>query len=350
MGLRRVTAAEAIAQLDRFDTLVDARSESEFAEDHLPGAVNWPSLNDEERRLVGTEYKQVSPFEARKRGAALVARNIARHVEREVMARPREWRPLVYCWRGGQRSGALATVLGQIGFSVSVLEGGYREFRRAVIAELESLPAALDLHVVCGRTGSGKSRLLGALADAGAQVLDLEALACHRGSVLGPLPGVPQPSQKGFETQLWQALRGLDPSRPVYAESESRLIGRLRVPQALLEKLRAAPCLSVEMPLEARVALLCEDYAHLVQDTGLLCERLATLRELRGAAVVEHWQALARSGRTQELVRELLAEHYDPIYMRSMQKNFSRLGEATTIALPEGSAAALKAAARQIIG
>lgn len=350
MGLRRITAADAIARLGEFDAVIDARSESEFADDHLPGAVNWPSLDDEQRRVVGTEYKQVSPFAARKRGAAMVARNVARHVEREVMDKAREWQPLVYCWRGGQRSGALATVLGQIGFSVSVLEGGYREFRRAVIAELETLPAALDLRVVCGRTGSGKSRLLGALAAAGAQVLDLEALACHRGSVLGPLPGVPQPSQKGFETQLWQALRGLDPSRPVYAESESRLIGRLRVPQALLERLRAAPCLSVEMPLDARVALLCEDYAHLVQDKALLCERLATLRELRGAAVVERWQGLARAGQTEALVRELLAEHYDPIYTRSMQKNFLRLGDAARVDLPDGSAAALEAAARKIIG
>ncbi len=350
MGLRRISAADAIARLAEFDTVIDARSESEFAEDRLPGAVNWPSLTDEERHVVGTEYKQVSPFEARKRGAALVARNIARHIEREVMDKPREWQPLVYCWRGGQRSGALATVLGQIGFSVGVLEGGYREFRRAVIAALAALPLMLDLRVVCGRTGSGKSRLLGALAEAGAQVLDLEGLACHRGSVLGPLPGVPQPSQKAFETQLWLAMSRFDPSRPVYAESESRLIGRLRLPQALLDRLRAASCLSVEMPLDARVALLCEDYMHLVNDAELLCERLATLRELRGAAVVERWQALARAGQTQEVVRELLAEHYDPIYTRSMQKNFAQLGQATTIALPEGGAAALKAAALKIIG
>ncbi|MDO8420439.1 MAG: tRNA 2-selenouridine(34) synthase MnmH, partial [Rubrivivax sp.] len=234
MGLRRITAGAAIAQLAEFDAIVDARSESEFAEDHLPGAVNWPVLNDAERHLVGTEYKQVSPFDARKRGAALVARNIARHLETQVMAHPRAWRPLVYCWRGGQRSGALATVLDQVGFSVQVLEGGYREFRRAVLAELETRPATLRLRVICGRTGSAKSRLLHALAAAGEPVLDLEALACHRGSVLGPLPGQPQPSQKAFETQVWQALRGLDPQRTVYVEGESRTIGRLRIPEALL--------------------------------------------------------------------------------------------------------------------
>jgi tRNA 2-selenouridine synthase len=349
MSLRHIAARDAIDRLSEFDTIVDARSESEHAEDHLPGAVNWPSLDDEQRRIVGTEYKQVSPFAARKRGAALVARNIATHIEREVGTRERDWRPLVYCWRGGQRSGALATVLDQIGFTVHVLEGGYREFRRAVIKELEMLPATLDLRVVCGRTGSGKSRLLLALREAGAQVLDLEALACHRGSVLGPLPGIAQPSQKAFETALWQALRGFDPARPVYAEGESRTIGRLRVPEALLQRLRAAPVLHLEMALESRVALLVEDYAHFVRDTESFCERLAALRELRGAAVVERWQAAARAGRAVEVVRELLAEHYDPIYLRSMQRNFAGFASALLVQVDDGSPAVLAAAARRLL-
>jgi len=208
---------------------------------------------------VGTEYKQISPFEARKRGAVLVARNIARHLERETPALPREWRPLVYCWRGGQRSGALALVLGQVGFDVHVLEGGYREFRRRVVSELETSGTDLDLRLICGKTGSGKSRLLQTLAAQGVQVLDLEALAHHRGSVLGALPGEPQPSQKQFETRLWSLLKTLDRSRPVFVESESRLIGRLRVPEALLQHMRCAPCVRVEMPLAQRVSLLMED-------------------------------------------------------------------------------------------
>ncbi len=348
MTLRRILATDAIARLAEFDALIDARSEGEFAEDRLPGAVNWPSLTDAERIVIGTEYKQASPFDARKHGAVLVARNIARHVEREVQPLAREWRPLVYCWRGGQRSGALATVLDQIGFSVHVLEGGYREFRRAVIAELQTLPAALALRVVCGRTGSGKSRLLQSLREAGAQVLDLEALACHRGSVLGPLPGVPQPSQKAFETRVWQALRGFDAARPVFIEGESRTIGRLRVPEALLERLRAAPVLHIEMPLPARVTLLLGDYAHFVADAGSFCERLAALRELRGAEVVARWQATARAGGFAEVVRELLTEHYDPIYLRSIQRNFAAFDQAQTLALNDGDAATLAAAAQTL--
>jgi tRNA 2-selenouridine synthase len=348
MGVHRLPAADAIVRLAEFDAVIDARSESEFAEDHLPGAVNWPVLNDAERHAVGYEYKQVSPFEARKRGAALAARNIAMHIETQVQALQREWKPLVYCWRGGQRSGSLSLVLGQIGFSVQVLEGGYQAFRRAVIAELEQQPLALSFRVLCGRTGSAKSRLLQALAAQGAQVLDLEAVACHRGSVLGPLPGQPQPSQKAFETQLWLALRGFDPARPVFAEGESRLIGRLRVPEPLLERLRAAPCVEVQMPLPARVDFLLHDYAHFVTDTEAFCARLAALRELRGAATVQRWQAMARAGALREVVQDLLAEHYDPGYQRSMERNFAGFATALPLDLPDGDAATLAAAARTL--
>jgi tRNA 2-selenouridine synthase len=350
MGVHRLPAAEAIVRMADFDAVIDARSESEFAEDHLPGAVNWPVLNDAERHAVGFQYKQVSPFEARKQGAALVSRNIALHVETHVQPLAREWKPLVYCWRGGQRSGSLALVLGQIGFSVQVLEGGYQAFRRAVIAELEQQPLALDFRVLCGRTGSAKSRLLQALAAQGAQVLDLEAIACHRGSVLGPLPGQPQPSQKAFETQLWQALRALDPARPVFAEGESRLIGRLRVPEPLLERLRAAPCIEVQMPLPARVDFLLHDYAHFVTDTEAFCARLAALRELRGAAVVERWQAQARAGALREVVQDLLVEHYDPGYQRSMQRNFAGFSAAQPLHLADGEAPTLAATARTLAG
>ncbi|MEO7548583.1 MAG: tRNA 2-selenouridine(34) synthase MnmH, partial [Ramlibacter sp.] len=215
MSVIAIPAAEAIARLGEFSAVIDARSEGEYAEDRLPGALNWPSLNNEERKLVGTMYVQVSPFEAQKRGAALVAANIARHIERDVLDKPRQWQPLLYCWRGGKRSGSLALVLGQIGFRVTLIEGGYKAFRAAVLADLPQLSARFAYRVVCGPTGSGKTRLLRALHEAGAQVLDLEDLACHRSSVLGLIPGQPQPTQKRFDTLVWDRLRGFDPVRPV---------------------------------------------------------------------------------------------------------------------------------------
>ncbi|MEO8310204.1 MAG: tRNA 2-selenouridine(34) synthase MnmH [Caldimonas sp.] len=349
MPLNRVSAIEAIVDLGRFDTIIDARSEGEFAEDRLPGAVNWPSLGDAERVAIGTEYKQVSAFEAKKRGAALVARNVAAHVERHVLDKPREWTPLVYCWRGGKRSGALATVLEQIGFRVHVLGGGYRDFRRAVVAQLGTLPERLSWRVVCGPTGSGKSRLLDALAAEGAQVLDLERLANHRGSVLGLVPGSTQPSQKAFDTRLWEAMRRLDPAGPVFVESESKKIGDLRVPESLIVRMRASPCLWLELPLDERVALLMADYDFFVADVEAFCARLDALRALRGHAVVDAWQEAARAGRTAEVVRDLLVVHYDPIYLDSMRRNFTGVGAPAASLRWDGSEASLREAARTTI-
>jgi tRNA 2-selenouridine synthase len=346
MAVIAIEAADALARLDEFSTLIDARSESEYAEDRLPGAVSWPSLTDTQRVLVGTEYKQVSPFVARKRGAALVARNIAGHVEREVLDKPRDWQPLVYCWRGGKRSGALALVLSEIGFKVHLLVGGYREYRRAVLAALEGLPTRFDYRVVCGTTGSGKSRLLQVLEAEGAQVLDLERLANHRGSVLGLVPGSPQPGQKSFESSVWDAMRRFEPARPVFVESESKKVGDLRVPEALIERMRAAPCVALELPLEARVALLIEDYHFFVSDTETFCSRLDALRVLRGHEVVSGWQQAARAGRHVEVVRDLLVAHYDPIYLQSMRRNFGGFAAPLARLAWDGSSDSLKAAAR----
>ncbi len=285
MSVQTIAAADALARLAEFSAIIDARSESEFAHDHLPGAVNWPSLNDQQRARVGTLYKQASPFEARKLGAALVARNIADHIERELAHTSRRWRPLLYCWRGGQRSGALALVLGQIGFQVTLIEGGYKAFRVALLTDIPAQVQRLRLRVVCGPTGSGKTRLLHALAAAGAQVLDLEGLAQHRASVLGLIPGQPQPSQKHFEMRVWDALRHLEPARPVYVEAESKKVGNVTVPEALIAAMRASDCLRIELADDERVALLLEDYPFFVRDPDFFCQRLDTLVALHGVDV-----------------------------------------------------------------
>ena len=347
--LQKITAAEALIRLEQFSAVIDARSESEFALDHLPGALNWPVLNDAERIVIGTEYAQISPFTAKKRGAALVARNIAGHIEREVMQLPKDWKPLVYCWRGGTRSGSLALVLDQIGFRVHVLEGGYREYRRAVIAALDELPAKFQYRVVCGTTGSGKSRLLQVLRAQGAQVLDLEALANHRGSVLGLVPGSVQPGQKSFESRVWDTLRGLDQARPVFVESESKKVGDLRVPLLLMEHMRKSPCIRLELPLDARVRLLIEEYDFFVTDTAAFCGRLDALRASRGHEIVDGWQEAARAGRTAEVVQDLLVTHYDPNYTQSMKRNFAGVSALHLDLAWDGSTPSLETAATQAI-
>lgn len=342
MSLRPVAIDEWLADPARFDAVIDARSPSEFAEDRLPGALNWPVLDDEERRIVGTLYKQVSALEARKVGAAMVGRRVAGHLEAFIADKPREWQPLVYCWRGGQRSGSLAWFLSQIGFRTGQLQGGYKAFRAAVRAQLDLLPQALRFTVLAGRTGSGKTRLLQRLAAAGEQVLDLEDLACHRGSVLGGMPGRPQPSQKHFDTAVWRALRGFDPQRPVYVESESARIGSLRVPEGLLLRMREhGRVRRVEMPVASRVALLLEDYTFFAADPEAFCRLLDALVELQGRERVQSWQALARAGDWPQLFRRLMDEHYDPLYDRSMKRHFESLAGAPAVALPEGGPAAL---------
>jgi tRNA 2-selenouridine synthase len=345
MSVQAISAEDAIAQLDSFDTIIDARTEDEYGEDHLPGAVNWPSLDNEQRKIVGTMYKQVSPFEAKKHGAALVASNIGKHIQQHVLDKPRQWKPLAYCWRGGKRSGSLALVLDQIGFRTHIIEGGYKAFRGAVLAHMPELASRYEYRVVCGPTGSGKTRLLHALRDAGAQVLDLEGLANHRSSVLGIIPGVPQPSQKAFDTLVWDALRKFDPSRPVFVESESKKVGNVAVHEALIERMRASECLNVELPDDERVALLMEDYDFFVRDRELFCERLGALTEIRGKAVVEEWQAKVRAGEVEDVVRELLVKHYDPGYAASIRRNFKRFGDAKPIALADRSSDSMAAAA-----
>jgi len=349
MSLNTLPAVEVIAQLDEFDILIDARSEDEYALDHLPGAVNWPTLNNDERRSIGTLYTQVNPFEAKKRGAAIAARNIAEHIEREVIAKPRDWKPLAYCWRGGQRSGALALILSQIGFRVTLLEGGYKAFRAAVVQDIPRLTDALDWRVICGTTGSGKTRLLQALRGQGAQVVDLEALARHRSSVLGALPGLEQPTQKRFDTLVWQALRQLDPARPVFIESESKKVGNVAVPTALIEAMHQSPCLNLVLSDVERVALLLEDYDFFVRDVESFCERLQVLAAFKGKLLVEGWQAQLRSGEITPVVQALLTQHYDPTYLASMRRNFSQFEKARVIAPADHSVAAMTELARELI-
>lgn len=339
----------SLEALHAFDALLDARSPAEFAEDHLPGAINVPVLDDEERALVGTIYKQQSAFEAKRVGAPLVAHNIARHIESLFAGKPREWRPLVYCWRGGGRSGSLAHVLRQVGWDAQKLDGGYKAFRRQVVADLEALPARFTFLVVCGATGSGKSRLLEALAAEGAQVLDLEVLAAHRGSVLGELPENPQPTQKSFETSLWTALSSFDAARPVYVESESKKVGNLRVPEALIERMRGSRCLRLEAGEDTRVELLLEDYAHFVKDPETLRAKLECLIPLHGDERIGSWTAQLRSGQWHTLVQDLLRNHYDPAYRRSLFRNYRGAESGEPVNVTDITAPGFRKLARSIV-
>jgi tRNA 2-selenouridine synthase len=346
-GIIRV---ENIEDYRFFDEIIDVRTPAEFADDHIPGSINCPVLYNDQRIEVGTLYKQSSPFEAKKIGAAYVSMNIARHLRETFLERPKNWRPLIVCWRGGQRSGAMTYVFRRIGWDAQQLEGGYKIYRRQVLDRLAELPRLFTFKVICGATGSGKSRLLQALAQRGEPVLDLEKLSCHKGSVLGVLPDSPQPSQKMFETRLLVALQCLDPSRPVYIEAESRKIGTIQVPDALLETLRAGTCINIEASFAARVEFLLRDYAYFLKAPEWLNSRLDVLDQQQSRVTIKRWQAYASSGEWQALVSELLELHYDPLYRRSQKNNFTGFGTAQNLATDDLSPAGINALAERIVG
>ena len=338
-----------LTALADFDTIIDARSPAEFAADHIPGAINCPVLDDAQRIEVGTLYKQVSPFEAKKIGAALVAENIGRHLRERFLGQARDWKPLIYCWRGGNRSGSMTTVFRAIGWKACQLEGGYKTWRSHVVARLEELPPAFAFRVICGATGSAKTRILQAIGALGEQVLDLETLASHKGSVLGVLPGQPQPDQKWFETLLLQELERFDPARPVYVEAESRKIGRLHVPEALIARIRAGECLNIDASLDARIDFLIGDYDYFLNLPDLLNERLAVLDSLHSRETMSRWQEMVATNAWPALVRELLELHYDPLYRRSQKRNFGGYGSPATFSADDLSAAGIAGLAERIV-
>lgn len=338
-----------VADLAAYDEIIDVRSPAEFAEDHIPGAINCPVLDDAQRAQVGTIYKQVSPFEAKKIGAALVSENIARHLKERFLDRPKTWKPLIYCWRGGDRSGSMTTIFKAIGWHAGQLDGGYKAWRSHVIAQLESLPQHYRFTVICGATGNAKTRILQAIGELGEQILDLENLANHKGSVLGVLPNSPQPSQKGFETALMLALAALDPARPVYVEAESRKIGNLHVPEAMIARIRNGECVAVEATLDARVAFLLKDYDYFLTLPEFLGQRLDVLRSLQSRETMARWQQLILDADWPTLVRELLELHYDPLYRRSQEHNFAGMPDSGMFSTDDLSADGIKRLAAAIV-
>jgi tRNA 2-selenouridine synthase len=337
-----------IRDFSAYSLVIDARSQHEYAEDHLPNAVNLPVVDDEEFAEVGIRYKQ-NTHEAYLIGAEYSMRNIAQHIRSSIAGYKKSDRMLVYCFRGGKRSRVWAEALRNIGFEVDVLPGGWKNYRRWVRASLETLPQQLDLRVITGATGCGKTRLLHALAQAGQQVLDLEGIASHRGSLIGALPGQQQPPQKFFDTLVLDTLRRFDPNRPVWVEAESKKIGNLQLPDALYDAMHRTPPLQVSAPMHERVRLLREDYAHFAQDPVSMVDKLAVLKPMIGGEELALWRSLASAGKVDELFERVMLKHYDPCYERSTKRNFSEVAsEVNRIDLPSLSPERLAAVASDL--
>lgn len=320
-----------LSEIDRFEEVIDVRSPTEYAVDHIPGARNFPALGDGDRHRVGTLYKQVSAFEAKKHGAAIISENIAAYLRRHFTSRSSEWQPLIYCWRGGERSAAFVHVLKKVGWPAVSLPGGYKAYRSMVRTAIDEFAPQLRFKALCGPTGVGKSRLLNTLARQKAQVLDLETLANHRGSVLGnPLLGK-QPSQKYFESILCRTLRSFNPKLPVYVEAESRRIGRIHVPEKLLNTIRSAECIRVETHLRARIHHLMNEYHHFLADRKLLESSLASLTPFLGREKVQLWMQWQTVQDAKNMVAGLINDHYDPIYLKSIKQHFVNYSRSSVI-------------------
>lgn len=312
-----------------FDTIIDTRTPLEFAEDHLPGAINLPVLSDQERAQVGTIYKQVSPFDARKLGGAMVAANSARHIAGPLAGFGGGWRPLVYCWRGGQRSGAFATILQQIGWRVGRIEGGYKAWRALVVARCAA-PLAAPVIVLDGNTGSAKTQILARLAARGHQVIDLEGLANHRGSLFGAMPGG-QPSQKMFEGHLAMTLEALDPTRPLLVEAESSRIGDLNLPRGIWQAMIAAPRVRLSVPVQARAEYTARSYGDACADPARLLAIIGLLRHLHPAERIEDWLRMVDAADWHGLSLSLMQHHYDPRYDRHRARHGDGRGAVVTL-------------------
>ncbi len=306
--------------LDDYNCIIDVRAPVEFADDHLPEAINLPVLNDAERAEIGTIHKKVGPFEAKRRGAALVARNIARHLDTELSNTPRDFKPLVYCWRGGKRSDAMARILSEIGWKTAVIEGGYKNYRKHVLETLDSIPPKLKLVILRGATGTAKTHILLAAERKGAQVIDLEGLAHHRGSLLGSEPGIDQPSQRQFESGLAAVLERLDPNQPVFIEAESSKIGAIHIPKILWHTMKDASSVSLSAPVSARVGFLLRDYAHVIAEPERLEPLLNWVVTRIGHEAVTEWRALIAAGDWDGFVSRVLEDHYDSAYRRSSSR------------------------------
>ncbi|RZI42858.1 tRNA 2-selenouridine(34) synthase MnmH [Herbaspirillum sp. HC18] len=330
-----------------YDLIIDARSPHEYEEDHIPGAINLPVVDDAEFAEVGTLHR-TDPLAAYQLGARYSLMNIARHIEQCISRYPARARILVYCFRGGKRSKVWFDVLDTIGYRVEKYKGGWKTYRRSVNEQLASFPADFRYIVVSGPTGCGKTRLLGALHDAGAQVLDLEDIATHRGSIIGAVPGKKQPTQKMFDSLLLKRLSEFDPEKPVWVESESKKIGKVQLPDALLARMRVGMTVAVDAPMPQRVQLLREDYAHFETDPNALIERLRHLRPLIGGEEFSEWERLAQARLVPELFERLMRNHYDPTYRRSILRNYPEIDKSPRIQLEDLSQEGLVPVAREM--
>ena len=315
MTIKRVKFSDI--QIHDFDDVIDVRSPLEFEDDRIPGSINLPVLSNAEREMIGTMYKQKSKFEAKKLGASIVSKNISDHLKDYLYNKNRDWLPLIYCWRGGQRSYALATILDQIGWKVEVVDGGYKSFRKHVSEFLNNNIENYFLILITGNTGTAKTKMLNLIEERNGQTIDLESLANHKGSVFGS-QGQKQPSQKLFETLIYDKVKNLKTGEPIFVEAESNKIGNLHIPKEFWKLMKSSPQIEISATVEQRAQFLVEEYSEITSDLDLLEKQITSLSTIAGPKLVENWLQMAKNKEFIELAKQLIEKHYDPRYKRGL--------------------------------
>ena len=305
----------------KFDTIIDVRSPLEFAEDHIVGAINCPVLSDLERQKVGTIYKKESSFKAKIIGSSLTAKNIAFHIENNFMEKKGSWQPLIYCWRGGQRSKAFSIVLSEVGWRTNQLKGGYKEYRNQVINFLDNIGPKLKITLISGKTGSAKTKILKSIENEGGQILDLEGLANHKGSLLGKIPDLIQPSQKFFESLIFNKIQNLNLKDKIYIEAESSKIGNIHIPKSIWKKMIKSPRIEISANVELRAKFLVSDYDYMCNNPTLINPIIKGLKNRLSKKLFDEWTNLIDRKKWFDLTKSFLENHYDPSYSSNTIKN-----------------------------
>ena len=305
----------------KFDTIIDVRSPLEFAEDHIVGAINCPVLSDLERQKVGTIYKKESSFKAKIIGSSLTAKNIAFHIENNFMEKKGSWQPLIYCWRGGQRSKAFSIVLSEVGWRTNQLKGGYKEYRNQVINFLDNIGPKLKITLISGKTGSAKTKILKSIENEGGQILDLEGLANHKGSLLGKIPDLIQPSQKFFESLIFNKIQKLNLKDKIYIEAESSKIGNIHIPKSIWKKMINSPRIEISANVELRAKFLVSDYDYMCNNPTLINPIIKGLKNRLSKKLFDEWTNLIDRKKWFDLTKSFLENHYDPSYSSNTIKN-----------------------------
>ncbi|MGJ9458329.1 tRNA 2-selenouridine(34) synthase MnmH [Oceanobacillus sp. CF4.6] len=293
-------------------TIIDVRSPSEFKDATIPGSINIPFFSDEERAEVGTIYKQVNPQAAKDRGLEIVSAKLPAFIKE---FKELEGKKAVFCWRGGMRSRTSATVLSLMGIKADRLDGGYRCYRNWVVDRLETIHWKPDALVLNGYTGSGKTTILQRLHNANYPVIDFEGHANHRGSIFGQI-GLEPNNQKKFDSLLMEDIRRLQNSPYVLLEGESRRIGKVTLPDFMLEKKDKGIQLIIDIPIEERVIHILDDYQPWEHEQECM-EAFTRIKRRIHTPIANQIELDLESGNYSQAVRLLLEYYYDPLYDHS---------------------------------